>query len=151
MQKINKSWFRDKLAEKQISQRQLAKRIGIDPAAVSYMLSGRRKMTMDDANNIAREICVSVVDVMKHAGLSVNASNIGTTIYDPTYFDEVSKKVLVALCQTQIGARAASADHYQGPPLYEIAEELVNAAITIASNMEYERSRYIKTRTRNGA
>lgn len=37
---LNKAWFQDRLKTLGISQRQLAKRIGLDPAAVSYMLAG---------------------------------------------------------------------------------------------------------------
>ena len=36
---INRPWFQDRLRTLKISQRQLAKRIGLDPAAVSYMLA----------------------------------------------------------------------------------------------------------------
>lgn len=37
---MNKAWFQNRLKELKISQRQLAHRISLDPAAVSYMLAG---------------------------------------------------------------------------------------------------------------
>ena len=47
-------WFKQKLAERKLSQRQLAKLMGLDPAAVSLMLRGQRKMTNEEAHQ-ARE------------------------------------------------------------------------------------------------
>ncbi len=68
---INKAWFREHLARIGMSQRTLAKRIGVDPAAISYMLGGRRKMTMDDAQKIAQELQLPVTEVMRQAGIEV--------------------------------------------------------------------------------
>lgn len=68
---INKQWFTERLQEKKISQRKLAKMIGIDPAAVSYMLSGKRKMTQEEAKEIANALLVPVTEVMRQAGIDV--------------------------------------------------------------------------------
>ncbi len=68
---INRPWFQDRLRTLKISQRQLAKRIGLDPAAVSYMLAGKRAISMDEAKAIADIFLVPVTEVMRQAGIDV--------------------------------------------------------------------------------
>lgn len=68
---LNKPWFQERLKSLRISQRQLAKRINLDPAAVSYMLSGKRAMSMDEAKAIAEILLVPVTEVMRQAGIDV--------------------------------------------------------------------------------
>lgn len=71
MGEINKEWFQDRLKSIKLSQRGLAKKIGIDAAAVSYMFKGTRRMTMDDAKKIADVLLVPVTEVMRQAGIEV--------------------------------------------------------------------------------
>lgn len=71
MPSINRPWFQDKLKALKISQRKLAKLIEIDPAAVSYMFAGTRKMTMDEARRIAEVFLLPVTEVMRQAGIDV--------------------------------------------------------------------------------
>ena len=71
MAEINQGWFKDKLRAVKLSQRQLAKKMGLDPASVSYMLSGKRRMTMDEARQIAGHILIGVTEVMRQAGIDV--------------------------------------------------------------------------------
>lgn len=68
---IDQAWFQEKLRNLKISQRQLAKRIGLDPAAVSYMFAGKRTMSMDEAKAIADIFLVPVTEVMRQAGIEV--------------------------------------------------------------------------------
>lgn len=68
---INKTWFREQLSRMGLSQRQLAKRINLDPAAVSYMFAGKRNMSMDEAKAIAGELLLPVTEVMRQAGIEV--------------------------------------------------------------------------------
>lgn len=68
---VNKVWFQDKLKDLGISQRRLAKKIDLDPAAVSYMLAGTRRITMDEAKKIAEVMLVPVTEVMRQAGIEV--------------------------------------------------------------------------------
>lgn len=68
---INQQWFQDRLRQVKLSQRQLAKQIGLDPASVSYMLSGKRRMTMEEARSIAGHLLVPVTEVMRQAGIEV--------------------------------------------------------------------------------
>ena len=68
---INQVWFQEKLRDLKLSQRQLAKKIDLDPAAVSLMFAGRRSMTMDEAKAIADILLVPVTEVMRQAGIEV--------------------------------------------------------------------------------
>lgn len=68
---IDTDWFKQKLAERKLSQRQLAKQMGLDPAAVTLMLRGQRKMTNEEANYIASTIGVTVTEVLRQAGVEV--------------------------------------------------------------------------------
>lgn len=70
---LNKVWFTDQFAARQISQRQLAFKIDMDPAAMSLVLSGKRKLQIPEAEQIAAELGVPVVDVLANAGLDVAA------------------------------------------------------------------------------
>jgi transcriptional regulator with XRE-family HTH domain len=66
---IDSSWFRNRLADRQISQRGLAKKLGLDPAAVSLMFRGKRRMQMHEAADVARLLGVSLDEVLAHAGI----------------------------------------------------------------------------------
>jgi DNA-binding XRE family transcriptional regulator len=68
---INKAWFQEQLARIGMSQRQLAKRIDLDPAAISYMFAGKRAMSMDEAKAIAGQLLLPVTEVMRQAGIEV--------------------------------------------------------------------------------
>lgn len=63
-------WFQNRLADVRISQRKLAAHLGIDPAAVSLMIRGKRKMSAAEAAEMARLMNVSVDEVLRHAGIS---------------------------------------------------------------------------------
>lgn len=65
---INTAWFRDKLAEKELSQRGLAKLMGLDSAAVSLMLRGKREMRIAEAAMMASILGVSTEEVIQHVG-----------------------------------------------------------------------------------
>ena len=69
---IDKEWFFSRLEEQKLSVRKLAKELGIDASAVSRTFSGQRKMQIDEAKQIAHFLRVSVFDVLKHAGISID-------------------------------------------------------------------------------
>lgn len=71
MSEINQAWFKDRLRQVKLSQRQLAKQMGLDPASVSYMLAGKRGMSMDEARSLSGILLVSVTEVMRQAGIDV--------------------------------------------------------------------------------
>lgn len=68
---INAEWFKDKLKAMKLSQRSLAKLMTVDPAAISYMLQGKRAMSLEDARKIAEIIKMPVTEVMRQAGIDV--------------------------------------------------------------------------------
>lgn len=71
MPPIDQDWFKEKLKSVGISQRQLAKKMDLDPASVSYMLAGKRRMTMEEARAIAGHLLLPVTEVMRQAGIEV--------------------------------------------------------------------------------
>ena len=68
---MNTDWFRQKLEERKLSQRGLAKLMKLDAAAVSLMLRGQRKMTNEEALQIASILGVKVTEVLRQAGVEV--------------------------------------------------------------------------------
>lgn len=68
---MNTEWFKQKLAERKLSQRQLAKQMDLDPAAISLTLRGRRRMTNEEAHLISNHIGVPVTEVLRQAGIEV--------------------------------------------------------------------------------
>lgn len=75
MQKIDTRWFQDRLTDKKLSQRKLASLLNLDPAAVSLMLRGRRKMSAAEAAEVARVLGVPVKDVLVRAGVYAAADS----------------------------------------------------------------------------
>lgn len=74
--RIDTNWFTRQLADAQLSQRQLAKKMGVDPSAISLMFRGRREMRMTEAAEIASLIGVPVADVLQHAGLPMAPASV---------------------------------------------------------------------------
>ena len=68
----NTPWFRDRLAERRLSQRGLAKLMGLDPGALSLTLRGLREMKMAECVEMARLLGVTADEVMKNAGIRVD-------------------------------------------------------------------------------
>lgn len=69
---VDSEWFRRKFAEKGASYRAFAREHDMDPSAVSRMLSGDRRMQMDEAKAIAHFIGAPVSEVMKHAKIVID-------------------------------------------------------------------------------
>lgn len=67
--KFDTDWFRDKLADKQLSQRKLAKYLGLDSSAISLTFRGKRDMKLTEAAHIAQLLSVPVDEVLYHAGV----------------------------------------------------------------------------------
>jgi hypothetical protein len=80
---IDTSWFKGRLADQKLSQRGLARQLGLDPAAVSLTLRGKREMKIAEAAAIARLLGVPADEVMEHAGVRIS-----------------SKHTLVPICST---------------------------------------------------
>lgn len=75
MPTINTQWFTDRLAERRLSQRQLGKLMGLDNAAVSLMLRGRRKMSLDEASQLAVLLQSTTAEVLEAAGVPVTGNS----------------------------------------------------------------------------
>jgi DNA-binding Xre family transcriptional regulator len=73
---INTKWFTDRLAERRLSQRQLAKLMGMDSAAVSLMFRGKRKMTLEEAAQLAVLMQSSTQEVLEAAGVPMNSARL---------------------------------------------------------------------------
>lgn len=71
MSTINKPWFDQRLAEKHLSQRRLARLMKLDQSAISLTLSGKRRMKFEEAAGIARLIGYPVSEVLRNAGVPV--------------------------------------------------------------------------------
>lgn len=70
---VDTAWFRGRLADQKMSQRGLARQLGLDPAAVSLTLRGKREMKIAEAAAIARLIGVPADEVMRHAGVRIGS------------------------------------------------------------------------------
>lgn len=72
---VDTKWFKDRLADQGMSQRGLARTLGIDPAAISLALRGKREMKIAEAAAIARLLGVPADEVMERAGARVSTKN----------------------------------------------------------------------------
>lgn len=70
--KINTKWFKEQLAARDISMRNLAKQVEIDPSSMSLTLRGLRKMTNEEAARIAAVLSIPVTEVLRNAGVQVS-------------------------------------------------------------------------------
>lgn len=66
---IDTVWFADRLAYRRLSQRGLAKLMGLDPSALSLMLRGKRKITIEEAAQLSVLLDVSTTEVLERAGI----------------------------------------------------------------------------------
>ena len=87
---MDTGWFRDLLVTKKMSQRALAKLLGLDPAAVSLMFRGKRRMTLQEAAEISELLGVALSDVMRRAGISVSED---VSLLNIAYRTDSSSKV----------------------------------------------------------
>jgi transcriptional regulator with XRE-family HTH domain len=80
MAEIDGNWFHNQLDDRGQSLRALARHLGKDASAVSRTFSGKRKMTMEEAAEIASFLGVSVTAVMHHAGITREGEGLGPKI-----------------------------------------------------------------------
>jgi transcriptional regulator with XRE-family HTH domain len=66
MSVIDSAWFYEKLSEKGASLRDMARYMGLDPSAVSRMLSGERKMSADEQDQVAEYLGINLEEVAAH-------------------------------------------------------------------------------------
>lgn len=99
---INTKWFRAQLMEREMSMRGLAKKMNLDPASVSLMLRGMRRMTNAEAHTIATLFGVRVTEVLRQAGVPITED-----VHTVTLLGTVDARACVKV--------AASTARYQVP------------------------------------
>lgn len=72
--KIDRDWFMERLEARNKSVRGLARHLDVAASGISRMLSGQRRMKMEEANKIASFLGASVTDVLAHAGVSTSGA-----------------------------------------------------------------------------
>lgn len=84
MATIQTRWFQDRLADKGLSQRALARMMRMDAGAMSLMLRGKRKMSVEEAQEVARLLGVGVEEVVTRAGGYGSVSGAVADVRHPT-------------------------------------------------------------------
>lgn len=74
MDRIDTRWFVDTLAERRLSQRGLARHLGVDPSQVHRLLTGKRTMRLDEAEQLAILLGKPVTEVLDRAGVPIDAA-----------------------------------------------------------------------------
>lgn len=69
--KMNTAFFRNRLRDRQITQRKLATALGLDPAAVTLMLKGQRRIRSEEAQKIADLLGLPITEVLREAGIPI--------------------------------------------------------------------------------
>lgn len=77
--KVNTAYFHDLLKMREISLRTLAKKIALEPGALSLTFHGKRGMKLREAHEIATILGVPLKDVLRNAGVE-NAGSGERTI-----------------------------------------------------------------------
>lgn len=68
---MDTDWFKVKMKEKKLSQRQLAIRMGLDHAAISLMIRGKRQMRLTEAKEMSMHLEQPFYEVLRRAGIQV--------------------------------------------------------------------------------
>jgi transcriptional regulator with XRE-family HTH domain len=63
---IDSAWFYEKLADKGVSLRDLARFMMLDPSAVSRMLNGERKMSAEEQDRVSAFLGIGIAEVAAH-------------------------------------------------------------------------------------
>lgn len=67
--KPNYKWFQNALSDRRLSQRGLARLLGMDPGGLNRRLRGKSRLQIADAKEIANILEVPVADVLRNAGV----------------------------------------------------------------------------------
>lgn len=68
---VDSTWFVRRLGELGETQRALARFLEADPSTVSKMLSGLRRIRLEEAERLARFLRVPLLEVLEHAGVAL--------------------------------------------------------------------------------
>ena len=66
---VNKTYFTDLFKDRKMSQREVARRIGVWAGGLSLTMDSKRLMKMDEAVRLARVLNVPLAEVMANAGI----------------------------------------------------------------------------------
>lgn len=75
MSEVDAGWFRERIADLDISQNAFAKRVGMSPSNLSLTLKGKRQITITRAADFARELGVTLDDVVLHSGIDYGTAD----------------------------------------------------------------------------
>jgi ribosome-binding protein aMBF1 (putative translation factor) len=76
LSRVTTNWFKEQLIQLNMSQRQLAREMKVDPAAVSYMISGKRRVSIDEAKRISDIFGVPTTEVMRQVGVKIDDDGV---------------------------------------------------------------------------
>lgn len=65
---VDTHWILSRLKECRLSQRELARRLALDPSAVFHLIRGNRALQMNEAVTLAKELQVSLPEILEHFG-----------------------------------------------------------------------------------
>ena len=69
--RMNTLFFKNRLRDRDISQRKLAQLLKLDPAAITLMFRGERRMQPSEAKVIAELLGLPITQVLREAGIEV--------------------------------------------------------------------------------
>lgn len=75
--RIDSDWFYRRIAAREMSLREVARTIAMDPTALSRTLRGQRRLQMAEVEQLAATLGVAIEDVLRHAGLPSLAAGGG--------------------------------------------------------------------------
>lgn len=67
--RIDSDWFYRRIAAREMSLREVARTIAMDPTALSRTLRGQRRLQMAEVEQLAATLGVGIEEVLRHAGL----------------------------------------------------------------------------------
>lgn len=67
--RIDSDWFYRRIAAREMSLREVARTIDMDPTALSRTLRGQRRLQMAEVEQLAATLGVGIDEVLRHAGL----------------------------------------------------------------------------------
>lgn len=73
--RIDGRWFTSTLRDRRISQRQLAKLMGVDPASIHRLFTGKRPMRLDEATALSKLLDKPVGEILDHAGVPLQTAD----------------------------------------------------------------------------
>lgn len=79
---FNTEWFQHQFQMRDLSQRKIAKLMGIDPSALSFIVTRRRRLALDEANSLAAILGLPIEEILVQAGINVSGgvSRDATTV-----------------------------------------------------------------------